>query len=94
MSVVRTLIDIGNKYFALNADPNTDAEIIFDKSVIIDENAERLQDAQDVRDGLMAKWEFRVKWYAETEEQAKKMIEDIDGGNSEDDLMNFGDGEA
>ncbi len=94
LSVVRTIIDIGNKYFSLGADPNTDVEIIFDKSVIIDENAERLQDAQDVRDGVMARWEFRVKHYAETEEQAKKMIEDIDGGNSEDEMMGFGDGEA
>ena len=29
---------------------------------------------QEVRDGIMQKWEFRAKWYGETEEQAKAAI--------------------
>lgn len=29
---------------------------------------------QEVRDGLMQKWEYRVKWYGETEQEAKKVL--------------------
>lgn len=84
LSVVRSLIDIGNKYFSLGADPNTEIEVQFDKSVIIDESAERMQDIQDVRDGAMALWEYRMKWYSETEEQAKKMVSENREGAAAD----------
>lgn len=84
LSLVHTLIDIGNKYFSLNADPHTEIEVQFDKSVIIDETAERMQDIQDVRDGAMAMWEYRMKWYSETEEQAKKIISEIESGGASD----------
>lgn len=84
LSLVHTLIDIGNKYFSLNADPHTEIEVQFDKSVIIDEAAERMQDIQDVRDGAMAMWEYRMKWYSETEEQAKKIISEIESGGASD----------
>jgi len=30
----------------------------------------------EVRMGLMQKWEYRVKWYGEDEETAKKVIAD------------------
>lgn len=77
LSIVRTLIDIGNRYFDLGADPEAEIEVQFDKSVIIDEAAERAQDMQDVRDKAMALWEYRMKWYSEDEETAKKMIAEI-----------------
>lgn len=50
----------------------------FGDSIVTDETAQRLQDLQDVRDGLMAKWEYRVKWYGESESQAKEMISSMD----------------
>ncbi len=46
----------------------------WDDSIILDAEKERQQDLQEVRDGIMQKWEFRVKWYGETEEQAKAVI--------------------
>ncbi len=69
--------------------------MIFDQSPLIDENAERLRDLQEVKDGLMAAWEYRVKWYGETEETAKAMIKEISGSEdsySDDELMSFDDG--
>lgn len=61
----------------------TDFEVTinFDDSIIEDKTAERQRDLQEVRDGLMQKWEFRVKWYNETEEQAKAMIESANEEN-------------
>lgn len=49
-------------------------DISFDDSIIEDTAAERTRDIQEVRDGLMAKWEYRVKWRGEDEATAKKMV--------------------
>jgi len=45
-----------------------------DDSIIVDTEAEKLADQQEVSQGLMQKWEYRVKWYGETEVQAKKIL--------------------
>ena len=39
----------------------------------------------------MAKWEYRVKFYGETESTAKSKIAEIAGNQSDDALMGFGD---
>ena len=49
-------------------------DISFDDSIIEDTAAERTRDIQEVRDGLMAKWEYRMKWRGEDEATAKKMV--------------------
>lgn len=46
----------------------------WDDSIIIDAEKERASDRQDVAMGAMQLWEYRVKWYGETEEQAKANI--------------------
>lgn len=48
-----------------------ETKVNFDDSIIEDADTTRQRDLQEVRDGIMQKWEFRVKWYGETEEQAK-----------------------
>lgn len=48
--------------------------IDFDDSIIQDKESERQQDRQDVAMGVMPLWEYRAKWYQETEEEAKEMI--------------------
>lgn len=90
LSLVRAILHVGKHIMGANINEDTEVEIVFDKSVIIDEAAERLQDQQDVRDGLMAKWEYRVKWYGETEEEAKKIIAEIEDGQQVD--LGFEDG--
>ncbi len=62
----------------------------WDDSIIVDAEAERLRDREEVRDGLMAKWEYRVKWYGETPETAKKMVSSMsDNGMSDDEILDF-----
>lgn len=46
----------------------------FNDSILVDEETERTQDRQDVAMGVMSLIEYRMKWYGETEEQAKAMI--------------------
>ncbi|MBO7318442.1 MAG: hypothetical protein J6V06_00295, partial [Clostridia bacterium] len=47
----------------------------FEDGFVIDEETRREQFRQDVRDGLRAPWEYRVKFYGETPEEAKAAIE-------------------
>lgn len=48
--------------------------INFKDSILTDEEAERRQDIQDVSMGVMSKLEYRMKWYGEDEETAKKNL--------------------
>ena len=54
-------------------DKNTDTGY----QLIIDDEAGRERDRQDVRDGLLNDWEYRVKWYGETAEEAKAALNDM-----------------
>lgn len=46
----------------------------FNDSILTDEETERQQDRSDMAAGIMTKIEYRMKWYNETEEEAKKHI--------------------
>lgn len=46
----------------------------FNDSILTDEETERKQDIQDVSMGAMQLWEYRMKWYGEDEETAKKNV--------------------
>lgn len=49
----------------------------FDDSIIEDRPAEQQRDMQQVRDGLMAVWEYRMKYFGESEADAKAMAEEL-----------------
>lgn len=75
-----------------NLAPAGSYEVTFqwDDSIIVDAEQERLRDREEVRDGLMQKWEYRVKWYGETPEKAKQMIADAEeSGISDDEILDF-----
>lgn len=46
----------------------------FNDSILADDESERQQDRLDVSMGVMPAWEYRMKWYNEDEETAKKMV--------------------
>lgn len=73
--------------YGLAPDGKYTATYKWDDSVIVDAEAERLRDQQEVSQGLMQKWEYRVKWYGETEEQAKKILGDT---MTDDEILGFG----
>lgn len=56
--------------------------LMFEDGILSDPDAERQQDMQEVRDKLLAAWEYRVKWFGETEDEAKRMIESMSTGDS------------
>lgn len=61
---------------------------VWDDSIVVDADAEREKDRTDVHDGLMLPWEYRVKWYGETEEKAKAVLAEAKG-ESDDEIMGF-----
>lgn len=73
-SLVRSILWVGKTFCGQPVNPDAKVTINFEDSYIIDKEAERERDRQDVRDGFMQKWEFRAKWYGEDEEEAKRMV--------------------
>ena len=48
---------------------------VWDDSIVVDTEKERATDRADVAMGAMSLVEYRVKWYGETEEQAKAAVQ-------------------
>ncbi len=87
--LIRTILYIGHEFIDERIDMDANVELVFDQSPLVDENTERARDREDVSAGLMQPWEYRVKWYGEAEEQAKRIL---DEAVSDDELMGFAEG--
>ncbi|QIB68257.1 phage portal protein [Aminipila butyrica] len=73
-TLVRAILWVGKEVMGKPVNPDSEVTVQFEDSYIIDKESERLRDLQEIRDGLMQKWEYRVKWYGEDEKTAKQMI--------------------
>ena len=76
--------------YDLSPDGSYEMKFVWDDSVIVDAEAERIRDQQEVSQGLMLPWEYRVKWYGEDEATAKQRLGEL-GGMEDDDLLGFND---
>ena len=74
-TLCKALLYIGKAFCNADVDPETPINVKFEDGFIIDDVAARENDRQDIRDGVLQHWEYRVKWYGETEEEAKAAIE-------------------
>lgn len=86
--IIESALEKMVKAIALLLGLNTEFEVTvnFDDSIIEDSNAEKLRDLQEVRDGIMQKYEYRMKWYGEDEATAKIMT---GVSLTDDELMGF-----
>ncbi|MBO7712066.1 MAG: phage portal protein [Methanobrevibacter sp.] len=79
IGVCKTLMYIHNNFtsdsFKFDLDENL--EVKFDDSIIEDVETERARDRADVNLGVMSEVEYRMKWFNEDEETARKKIEEI-----------------
>lgn len=73
-SLCRAILYIGKTYCNADCDPDTMVVVNFEDGFVIDDETRREQDRQDVREGLKNAWEYRVKWYGETAEEAQAAI--------------------
>lgn len=55
-------------------DEEQKVSVIFDDGVIEDKAKIRTQDRLDMENGIMKKWEYRMKYYGEAEELAKALV--------------------
>ena len=79
IGVCKALMYIHNEFtsdsFKFDLDGNL--EVKFDDSIIEDVETERARDRADVNLGVMSEVEYRMKWFNEDEETARKKIEEI-----------------
>lgn len=86
--LVKTLLWIGHSLIDERVKEDAQISVVFDQSPIIDEAAEQERDRQDMHDKVMQPWEYRMKWYGESEEEAKAALPSdesamYDGGDFE-----------
>lgn len=74
-SIVQAILWVGKNIIGQPVDPETEIVVEFSDGYIISDEEKRAQDIQDVRDGLMLPWEYRVKWRGEDEATAKAMVQ-------------------
>ncbi len=77
MKIIKGILYIEKEFLNEQIDPETEIAIIMDDSIIEDINAERIRDMQELNAGVLAKWEYRSKWYGEDEATAKNNIQEI-----------------
>lgn len=80
IDVCKALMYIHNEFsgdsFKFNLEDNL--EVKFDDSIIEDKETQKMADRQDVNMNVMSKVDYRMKWYNEDEETAKKKIAEIE----------------
>ena len=73
--IVRAMLWAGKNIIGASVDPDTNIVVEFSDGYIISDEEKRAADLLDVQNGIMQRWEFRVKWYGEDEDTAKAMIQ-------------------
>lgn len=84
----RAILYIGKTFCKADTDAETGITVSFEDGFIIDAQAERESFRQDIRDGLREAWEYRVKFFGETEEQAKAILAGMQ--TAQNNPFNFG----
>ena len=74
-TICKALLYIGKAFCNAPVDYETPITVNFEDGFVIDDVTAKESDRQDIRDGIMQHWEYRVKWYGETEEEAKAAID-------------------
>ncbi|MCF0120787.1 MAG: hypothetical protein HUJ65_04030 [Oscillospiraceae bacterium] len=68
------ILYIGRVFCGADVDPDAEITVNFENSYIIDKDSEREQDLTDVREGLMSREEYRVKWYGDSKSEAEDWV--------------------
>lgn len=77
LNLIKSVCYAATQFGTYNID-TTDMAIQFDDSIIEDKEAESVRASREVSQGLISKAEYRERIFGETEEAAKKAIEEIE----------------
>lgn len=75
-SLVLSILYVGRNFLGVQVNESSKVSVLLTDGILEDDGVVRAQDRADVASGLMSKWEYRVKWYGETEVEAKLRIAD------------------
>lgn len=89
IGVLIKAIDALSTLYSLAPEGKYDVACVWDDSIIVDAETERVRDMQEVTQGLMLPYEYRMKWYGEDEETARAKT-DEGKSKTNDELMGFG----
>lgn len=78
-NMTQGILFLGHDILGVQVDPDAKIDIRVNDGVVESDKEQREMDRQDVKDGLMSKVEYRVKWYGETEDEAALAIAKIEG---------------
>ena len=73
--IVRAILWAGQNILGQPVNPDAKVTIGFADGYIISDEEKKVADLQDVQNGIMQRWEYRVRWYGEDEETAKAMAQ-------------------
>ena len=79
ITLMKAIMYASNTFTSITFNKPEEVEIQFDDSIIEDKTTEKDNDRKDVEAGIMSKLQFRMKWYGEDEETAKKNMQDAFG---------------
>lgn len=89
------IMDVYAKLYNLSSAGDYEVSFLWDDSIVVDAEAERLRDIQEMREGIMSKVEYRMKWYGEDEKTAKQKIAEAQNENPNDEeILGLGKGDA
>lgn len=75
--LVKTLLWIDHSFIDAQVKEDAHISIVFDQSPLVDENAERQRDKDDVTAGLMQKWEYRVNGTANRKRRQRHVLQTV-----------------
>ena len=76
ISLIKAIMNASNQFTSdYHFTDEDEVQVQFDDSIIEDKATEKDNDRKDLESGIATKLEFRMKWYGEDEETAKKNLE-------------------
>lgn len=73
--IVRAILWAGKNILGQPVDPETPIVVVFSDGYIVSDEEKKADDRQDILNGVMQRWEYRVKWYGDDEETAKAITQ-------------------
>ena len=77
--IARAILWAGKNVLGQPVDPETPITVEFSDGYIVSDEEKKAADLLDVQQGIMQKYEYRVRWYGEDEETAKKAVPPVTG---------------
>ena len=79
----------GKNILGAQVDDSTEITISFDDGYFTDTESQRALMAQDVRDKVIPGYLYVMQWYDKTEEEAKDLVKEAGGGDSNGGLFDL-----